>query len=101
MELFAAEAEIGTLRLFDAIVLALLAVIGFTVGVAMLCGLLIVVVRDEFRLPLIGLMAIGFLLAGALAVAAARRRLTQAGAAFEGTRQELARDVAALTTRTP
>ena len=99
VELFAADVETGALRLFDAILLALLAVLGLGVGVVLLCALVLLLVQEAYRPHALGLMALAFLVGGAWAVMAARSRLLQAGLAFEATRAELARDVAALAPR--
>lgn len=99
VELLAADVETGALRLFDAIVLALLAILGIGIGVVLVCGLILLVVQEAFRPHALGLMALAFLGAGAWALIVARARLRQAGSAFEATRAELARDAAALAPR--
>jgi uncharacterized membrane protein YqjE len=99
--LLANDVETGTLRLFDALVLALFALLGIGVGTVLLCMLLLMLVQDAYRIPVLGVMALAFLGAGAWALAAARGSLRQAGGAFEATRGELARDLAALAPRDP
>lgn len=99
VELLATDMEVGVLRLFDAIILAQLALLGIGLGLASLCGLLLLIVQDAYRLHLLAVMATAFLLAGVAALVVARRKLAQAGAAFDATRSELARDIKALTPR--
>lgn len=97
--LLANDVESGALRFFDAIVLALLALVAVAIGLVLLCGAVLLVVQPHYRLPALAIMALCFLAAGGWAVAKARARLQQAGLAFEATRAELARDMAALTPR--
>ncbi len=99
VELLATDMEVGVLRLFDAIILAQLALLGIGLGLASLCGLLLLIVQDAYRLHLLAVMATAFLFAGVAALVFARRKLAQAGAAFDATRSELARDIKALTPR--
>lgn len=101
LALLASDAEAGALRLFDALVLALLALLGLAVGTVLLCGLVLLLVQDAYRIPVLGAMALGFLGAGAWALAAARASLQQVAGAFEASREELARDLAALSPRDP
>lgn len=96
VELLAADVEAGSLRLFDAIVLAMLAVLGLGVGIVLACALILLTVGESYRPHALGLMALAFLGAGAWALVVARAQLRRAGAAFEATRAELARDAAAL-----
>lgn len=97
VELLASDIEVSALRLFDAIVLALFAVLGLGVGLVLVCGLILLVVQEPHRPYVLGVMAAAFIGMGALALFVARARLAQAGAAFDATRGELARDVSALT----
>ena len=99
LALLANDVELGALRFFDAVVLALLALLSVGVGLVLACALVLMLLQDAYRLPALGLMALLFLAAGAWALAAARRQLRQAGQAFDATRAELARDAAALTPR--
>lgn len=99
LALLANDAELGALRFFDALVLALLALLSAGVGIVLICALVLLLLQDSYRLPALGLMALAFLGAGGWALASARNRLRQAGQAFDATRAELARDAAALAPR--
>lgn len=99
VELLANDAELGVLRLFDAILLALLSVLAIGIGVVLLCGFVLLLVQEAWRLHALGAMALVFLGGGAWALMAARASLRRAGWAFDATRAELARDLAALTPR--
>jgi uncharacterized membrane protein YqjE len=99
LALLANDVELGALRCFDALVLALLGLAGVGIGLLLLCGWLLLLVDPAHRVWAAGLMTLGFLGAGVAALWAARGRLEQAGGAFEATRAELARDLAALRAR--
>jgi uncharacterized membrane protein YqjE len=96
LALLANDVELGTLRVFDAVVLALLGIAGVVLGLGLLCGWLLLLVDPGHRVWVAGLLTAVFLGGGIGALWAGRRRLVQAGAAFESTRAELARDLAAL-----
>ena len=97
--LLAIDLEVSTLRLFDAIVLALLALLGIGIGLVLLCALVLLLVQDAYRVHVLAVMVLVLLGAGGWGLMVARDRLRNAGAAFEATRAELARDVAALAPR--
>jgi uncharacterized membrane protein YqjE len=97
IELLATDVELGTLRFFDAVVLALAALLALAVGLGLLCAWILLMLQPEYRLTALGLMALAFLAGGAWAVVAARGRMRQSGRAFQATRAELARDLAALS----
>lgn len=101
LALLANDVEAGTLRLFDALVLAAFAWLGIGVGIVLLCLLVLLLVQDAYRIPVLLVMALAFLVAGVWALRAARSSLRQAGGSFEATRAELARDLAALARRDP
>jgi uncharacterized membrane protein YqjE len=101
LELLANDVETGSLRLFDGLVLAAFALLGVGVGIVLLCLLVLLLVQDAYRIPVLVVMALAFLAAGGWALVAARSSLRQAGGAFEATRTELARDLAALARRDP
>ena len=97
--LLATDVEAGALRLFDALVLGLLALMGVTIGLLLLCALVLMLVQEAYRVQALGVMVLVFLGGGAWGLAVARAKLQLAGAAFEASRAELARDLAALVPR--
>jgi uncharacterized membrane protein YqjE len=101
VEMLATDVELAALRLLDAIVLALAALLALAVGLGLLCGLILLIVQPEYRLHALAALALLFLAGGVFALRAARARLTQAGGLFQGTRAELANDVAAVATDRP
>jgi uncharacterized membrane protein YqjE len=96
VEILATDVEIGAQRFFDALLLALAALLALCVGLVLLCAWILLMVQPEYRLPALAVLALVLLAGGGAALAAARGRLRQAGTAFQATRAELARDVAAF-----
>lgn len=99
--LLANDLELGTLRFFDAVMLALAGLAAAAIGLVLLCGAILLAVKPEYRLLALALLALCLLGAGTWALWTARARLRLAGSAFEATRAELARDVAALSPSRP
>ena len=96
LALFANDFETGTQKLFDALSLAILAWLGISVGTVLLCALVLILVQDAYRIPVLLIMSLGFLGLGVWALFSARHSLRQTVGAFEATRNELCRDLAAL-----
>lgn len=101
LELLVNDLEHGALNLFDVLVLALLALIGLTLGVLMLCVLVLLLVQDGYRIPVVLAMIVAFMGGGLWALRRARAQLGGVAGAFEASRAELRRDVAALGARLP
>jgi len=99
LDLLASDVELGALCLFDALVLALFALVGLTVGLLLLCALVVASAAEEHRPLVLGGMASLLLLGGGAALWLARRRLRRLGRMFEATGAELGRDAAALARR--
>ncbi len=96
VELLATDVQLGTLRFFDAIVLALGALLMLAAGLGLLAAWVVLMMSPEYRLTALGVVALALMSAGVWALAVARARLRSAGGAFSATRAELARDLAAL-----
>lgn len=96
LELVAAEIEIEKLRLFDALLLALAALLGLGVGAVMLCAFVVVLAGEAHRLAALGALALLFIGGSGLALREARARLRSPGTLFDASAAELARDRAEL-----
>jgi uncharacterized membrane protein YqjE len=92
LELLALEFEQEKLRLFDALGLAVIALLGVGVGALLLCAWVVMLVEPEQRRLTLGLLALAFLGGGAWAFSAARARLRRPDGLFRLTAAELARD---------
>ena len=75
LDLLAAELALERRRLFEALLLGVLAVMLLTVGALVLCGWIAVLLWDRYRLGTLAAMALFLLGAGALALMLARRRV--------------------------
>jgi uncharacterized membrane protein YqjE len=96
LELVAAEIELEKLRLFDALLLALAALLGLGVGVVLLCGFVIVLAGEAHRLLALGVLSLLFIGGSVWALMSARSRLRRPGTLFDASAAEFARDRAEL-----
>jgi uncharacterized membrane protein YqjE len=84
------------LRLVDALAWLSATLVSATVGVLLLVALALLLVDEAWRLPLLGLLPLGFLGGAAWAWRTALDRLQGGEPPFAALREELARDRAAL-----
>ena len=96
LELLQTEFEQEKLRVFDGLLWAGLALMLLGVGVVLLCGFLVLLVGEGYRLAAVGVLALLFLGGGALLIRAARERLRSPGGLMASTLAELERDRAGL-----
>lgn len=101
LELLATELEQEKLRLLDALLLAGLALLALGLGALLLVLFVVAVTPERWRWLVLGALALGFVGAGIAALVAARRRLQGGGGLLRASRDELARDIAALKPREP
>jgi uncharacterized membrane protein YqjE len=92
LELLATEFQQEKSRLFDALLWALVALMLLGVGVVLLCGFVVLLFWEGYRLTAVGVLTALFLGGAALAVNVARDKLRGPGQAFAATVAELARD---------
>jgi len=98
LELLTVELRQEELRLFDALVLAVLACVLLGIGAVLLALIVVVLFWDSHRLLALSLLTALFFGSGALALAVARRRL-QHGVPFQASIEELTADHDALDPR--
>ncbi|MCK9213095.1 MAG: phage holin family protein [Rhodoferax sp.] len=77
------------------------AFISLTVALVLLCGFVILLLWDGYRLAAVGVLALLFGGAGGLLLRAAQRRLGVGSKLFEASLAELARDRASVTSSVP
>lgn len=92
LELLGTELEVEKSRLFDVAVMALLALVFLALGLVLLCGTVILLFPDSWRLAAAAGLAIFFLAGGVALVVLARRRLRSPMGMFHASAKELARD---------
>ncbi len=92
LELLGTELEVEKSRLFDVLVMALLALVFLALGLVLLCGTVILLFPDGWRLAAAAGLAVFFLAGGLALLFMARRRLRNPLGMFHASAQELARD---------
>jgi uncharacterized membrane protein YqjE len=99
LRLLATEFELEKLRIFDALLWAVIGLLFVTVSVVLLAVLLLMMLQEVHRLPALAVMVLVALAAGAWMIGRARRLLQGEAPLFEATVAELDRDRAALLPR--
>jgi uncharacterized membrane protein YqjE len=92
LELISTELELEKRRWFDTLWLAALALVCLALGMVVLCGTLLLLLWDGYRLAAAAGLAVLLLGSGAVLLAQARRRLHQPGGIFHDSVAELRRD---------
>lgn len=92
LELLGTEVELEKRRLFDSVLLAIIALQLLGVGLLLLCGLVVLLVSDAYRLAAVGAMTLLFLAAGLALLQSARQRLQSPDGIFKASVTELERD---------
>ena len=101
LELLGTDLELEKRLLFDALLLGLLALLMAGVGLVLLCGFIILVFWDGYRLAAVGVMTLLVLITTAWLVRAARHRLQSPNGVFGASLAELQRDRAGLQAVSP
>lgn len=96
LELLGTEVEFEKRRLFDGLLFGGVALLLFGMGLVFLCGFIVLMFAEGYRLAAVGVMAVLFLGGGAITMREARRRLRNPKSMFEVSVQELAKDHAGL-----
>lgn len=99
LELLSSEIEEEKIRLVDGLLWAGLALMLLGIGVVLLCGFIVMLFWDGYRLAALGVLTLLFLGGGLLLLRTARERLRIPGGMFHSSVAELARDRAGLTPR--
>ena len=92
LELMGTELEVEKSRLFDVLVMALLSLVFLALGLVLLCGTVILLFPDGWRLAAAAGLAVFFLAGGLGLLFVARRRLRNPLGMFHASAKELARD---------
>jgi uncharacterized membrane protein YqjE len=92
LELINTELELEKRRWFDTLWLAALALVFLALGLVVLCGTLLLLLWDGYRLAAAAGLTVLLLGSGAVLLAQARRRLHQPGGIFRNSVAELRRD---------
>ena len=101
LDLISTELELEKRRWFDALWLGALALVCIALGLVLLCGTLLLLFWEGYRLAAAAGLTVLFLGTGALLLAQARQRLRQPGGLFSASVRELRRDRAGDTPPPP
>ena len=97
LALLSTEVELEKRRLFDALLWGAVAMLVLATGLTLLCGFVILLFSEGYRLAALGVMALLFLGAGWLLLQQARKRLSSPGGMLAGSVAELQRDRNSIT----
>lgn len=92
LELLGNELKLEKLRLFDALLWAVLALLAIGVGLVLLVAFAMLLLDEAYRLPALGALVVLFLGTGVLLIWIARERLQNHAGMFAASAGELARD---------
>ena len=96
LELLGTEVELEKRRLFDGLLWGAVALLVLGVGLVLLCGFVILLFWEGYRLAAVGVMALLFLVVGVLLMREVRQRLRNPTGMFNASVAELKRDRAGL-----
>jgi uncharacterized membrane protein YqjE len=100
LELLGTELELEKKRLFEGLVWALAALLVLGVGLVLLCGFVVLLFWEGYRLAAVGVLMVIFLAGAALLFSQARRRLSHPQGIFSTSLHELSKDRQALKPNT-
>ena len=96
LDIFSTEVELEKRRLFDGLLWGAVALLVLGIGLVLLCGFVILLFWDGYRLAAVGVMVLLLLLGSVLLMREARRRLRTPTGMFSASMAELERDHAEL-----
>lgn len=96
LDLLSTEVELEKRRLFDGLLWGAAGLLVVGLGLVLLCGFVILLFWEGYRLTTVGVMALLFLGAGVLSMRQARQRLRNPGGMFKASLSELERDQTGL-----
>lgn len=96
LDLLGTEVELEKRRLFDGLLWGAIALMILGVGFVLLCGFVILLFWDGYRLAAVGVMALLCLVGGIVSMREARQRLSNPTGMFDASIAELERDRAGL-----
>ena len=99
LALLGSDLEEQKLRVFQGLLLAGLGLALLAIGAVLLCGFILLLFWDGYRLAALGVMTLAFAAGGAWLVHTGGQRLRSTGGLFQATLAELARDRNALVQR--
>jgi uncharacterized membrane protein YqjE len=96
LDLLGTEVELEKRRVFDGLLWGAVAILALGVGIVLLCGFVILLFWEGYRLAAVGVMALLFLVGSVLLLREARQRLRNPTGMFNASIAEAQRDRAEL-----
>lgn len=96
LDLLGTEVELEKRRVFDGLLWGAVAILALGVGIVLLCGFVILLFWEGYRLAAVGVMALLFLVGSVLLLRKARQRLRNPTGMFNASIAEAQRDRAEL-----
>ncbi|MBB1074905.1 phage holin family protein [Rhodoferax sp. 4810] len=96
LALLGTEIEVEKRRLFDGLLWAGVALLLLGLGLVLLCGFVVLLLWDGYRLAAVATLAVLFLAGGALSMQHAKQRLRSSSGMFNASLAELQQDTASL-----
>lgn len=96
LALLGTEIEVEKRRLFDGLLWAGVALLLLGLGLVLLCGFVVLLLWDGYRLAAVATLAVLFLAGGALSMQRAKQRLRSSSGMFNASLAELQQDTASL-----
>lgn len=96
LEILGTELELEKRRLFDGLLWGAAALLLLVLGLVLLCGFVVLLFWEGYRLAAVGVMAVLFLSAGGWLLLQARRLLRSPSGMFQASLGELQRDQVSL-----
>jgi uncharacterized membrane protein YqjE len=101
LALLGTEVELEKQRLFEGLLWGALALLAIGVGLVALCGFIVLLFWDGYRLAALGVITFVFLAAGVMLLRESKRRLHTPGGMFNVNLSELQRDHDGLVPQKP
>jgi uncharacterized membrane protein YqjE len=95
-ELAGTELELEKRRLFDGLLWSAMALLCLSVGLALFCGFIILLLWDGYRLAAVGVLALVFIGVGTFLALSARKRMRNQHTMFNASLNELKQDLNGL-----
>jgi uncharacterized membrane protein YqjE len=95
-ELVGTELELEKRRLFDGLLWSAVALLCLSVGLALFCGFIILLLWDGYRLAAVGVLALVFIGVGTFLALSARKRMRNQHTMFNASLNELKQDLNGL-----
>jgi uncharacterized membrane protein YqjE len=95
-ELAGTELELEKRRLFDGLLWSAVALLCLSVGLALFCGFIILLLWDGYRLAAVGVLALVFIGVGTFLALSARKRIRNQHTMFNASLNELKQDLNGL-----